>query len=178
LPKGGSQSGSENAILCIYTAWFALQHGDLHLLHACGTAVGSGLTVKFRIRNRIERIRAEAHDANVVAQAQPQRLRESATTDSSEQNIRLQESKMPRMGLIAMMAAFGERALSAGESDAQRLMRLMDVDHSGQVSKAAFMQFMEAEFDRIDRDHTGALTLEELSQSNIHYHDKAAVPRR
>jgi Ca2+-binding EF-hand superfamily protein len=43
----------------------------------------------------------------------------------------------------------------------------MDADKSGMVSKAEFMAFMEAEFDRLDKDKSGQLDVQELTQSNL-----------
>jgi hypothetical protein len=59
--------------------------------------------------------------------------------------------------------AAGRRALAQGEKETQQLLRLMDVDQNGRVSKQEFMQFMEAEFDRLDVDRSGELTVKELS---------------
>jgi Ca2+-binding EF-hand superfamily protein len=44
----------------------------------------------------------------------------------------------------------------------------MDQDKNGVVSKEEFMQFMEAEFDRLDVDKSGGLSAEELSHSRIY----------
>ena len=50
----------------------------------------------------------------------------------------------------------------------QNLIRLMDQDKNGVVSKEEFMQFMAAEFDRLDVDKSGGLYGEELSHSSIY----------
>jgi len=55
----------------------------------------------------------------------------------------------------------------AGEFEAKRLLVLMDVDKSGTVSKKEYMEFMEAEFDRLDTNHDGVLDVKELEQSQI-----------
>src|SRR5208283_459068 len=47
------------------------------------------------------------------------------------------------------------------------LLRLMDTDRNGRVSKAEFMHFMAEEFDRLDVDHSGELDPEELSRSRL-----------
>jgi Ca2+-binding EF-hand superfamily protein len=39
----------------------------------------------------------------------------------------------------------------------------MDTDKRGKVSKAEFMAFMEAEFDRLDKDKSGEVDLRELN---------------
>jgi Ca2+-binding EF-hand superfamily protein len=65
----------------------------------------------------------------------------------------------------ASTAAFAvsSRAVAQGEKETRQLLRLMDVDQNGRVSKQEFMQFMEAEFDRLDVDRSGELTVKELS---------------
>ena len=56
---------------------------------------------------------------------------------------------------------------SSAYKKVEQLIRLMDKDKNGQVSKEEFLQFMGEEFDRIDPDKSGALTRAELSQSVI-----------
>jgi hypothetical protein len=63
--------------------------------------------------------------------------------------------------------AAGRHVHSAAYTKVEQLIRLMDKDKNGQVSKAEFMQFMGEEFDRIDVDRSGSLTRGELSQSVI-----------
>jgi hypothetical protein len=58
--------------------------------------------------------------------------------------------------------AVSRRAVAQGEKETRQLLRLMDVDQNGRVSKQEFMQFMEAEFDRLDVDRSGELTVKEL----------------
>jgi Ca2+-binding EF-hand superfamily protein len=60
-----------------------------------------------------------------------------------------------------------EKKLSAGEKEAKKLLLLMDKDENGMVSKEEFMAFMEAEFDRLDKDKSGQLDVQELTQSKI-----------
>ena len=77
-------------------------------------------------------------------------------------------------GLVAAViastsaVAVSKRTWSAGSRDVQNLIRLMDQDKNGVVSKEEFMQFMEAEFDRLDVDRSGGLTSKELSHSSIY----------
>ena len=75
---------------------------------------------------------------------------------------------------IAVMAQYPiqkvpprERKLSAGEREAKKLLLLMDRDQNGKVSKQEFMSFMEAEFDRLDRDKNGELDVKELTDSQL-----------
>jgi hypothetical protein len=55
--------------------------------------------------------------------------------------------------------------LSAAEVN--QLVIMMDTDKSGKVSKKEFMDFMSAEFDRLDKDKSGELDVKELSQSQF-----------
>ena len=61
--------------------------------------------------------------------------------------------------VIASTAAFAvsKRTWAAGARDVQNLIRLMDQDKNGVVSKEEFMQFMEAEFDRLDVDRAAVI---------------------
>jgi Ca2+-binding EF-hand superfamily protein len=43
----------------------------------------------------------------------------------------------------------------------------MDTDKNGKISKKEFMDFMAAEFDRLDKDKSGELDPKELTQSRI-----------
>jgi len=60
------------------------------------------------------------------------------------------------------------RGVAQGERETRALLRLMDTDQNGEVSKQEFMRFMEAEFDRLDVDHSGALNVSELSKFRYH----------
>jgi len=51
--------------------------------------------------------------------------------------------------------------------DVKELLLLMDIDKSGKVSKREWMNFMEAEFNRLDKDGNGELDLAELRQSGV-----------
>jgi len=53
--------------------------------------------------------------------------------------------------------------IQAGETDAKHLLLLMDTDKNGKVSKAEFMAYMEAEFERLDVNHDGELDVKELT---------------
>jgi len=59
------------------------------------------------------------------------------------------------------------RRLAAGEAEARKLVLLMDTDKNGQVSKQEFMAFMEAEFNRLDKDKSGELDVQELQQFQL-----------
>jgi Ca2+-binding EF-hand superfamily protein len=57
--------------------------------------------------------------------------------------------------------------LQAGSEETKELLRLMDKDKNGKVSKKEFMSFMEAEFERLDTDKSGELDVTELQQIRI-----------
>jgi Ca2+-binding EF-hand superfamily protein len=64
-------------------------------------------------------------------------------------------------------------ALSAGE--VKELLIMMDADKSGKVSKKEFLDFMSAEFDRLDKDKSGELDVKELAQSQFRPSSRSAV---
>ena len=57
--------------------------------------------------------------------------------------------------------------LAIGEDEAKQLLLLVDTDKKGKVSKQEWMKFMEAEFDRLDKDKKGQLDAKELEQSKL-----------
>ena len=57
--------------------------------------------------------------------------------------------------------------LAIGEPEVKQLLLLMDTDKNGKISKAEWMKFMEAEFDRLDKDKKGQLDARELEQSRL-----------
>lgn len=70
---------------------------------------------------------------------------------------------------LLLLASGSAIALSAAipltEADTViQLLKMMDTDQSGKVSKAEFMTFMSAEFDRLDVDRRGELDTNELAQ--------------
>ncbi len=81
--------------------------------------------------------------------------------------------KIAKIALVAASLAVGAastpafavnaRGVAAGELWARQMLQLMDTDKNGRVSRAEWMQFMAAEFDRLDVDHSGELTVRELS---------------
>jgi Ca2+-binding EF-hand superfamily protein len=60
-----------------------------------------------------------------------------------------------------------EKNVKAGEKEAKKLLMLMDKDQNGKVSKQEFMNFMEAEFERLDVDKNGELDVKELTQARV-----------
>lgn len=57
--------------------------------------------------------------------------------------------------------------LALAEEQAKQLLLLIDTDKKGKISKQEWMKFMEAEFDRLDKDKTGELDIMELTQSKL-----------
>jgi hypothetical protein len=60
-----------------------------------------------------------------------------------------------------------QKALALGEEEVKQLLLLMDTDKNGKISKQEFMGFMQAEFDRLDKDKSGELDPKELTQSQV-----------
>ena len=78
--------------------------------------------------------------------------------------------------VVEMVAcgAFAQKAppraqdkIALGESEVKQLLLLMDTDKNGKVSKQEWMKFMEAEFDRLDKDKSGELDPKEVAESRI-----------
>jgi Ca2+-binding EF-hand superfamily protein len=67
-----------------------------------------------------------------------------------------------RLGASAQQDKF-----AAANENVKELLLLMDTDKSGKISKREWMSFMEAEFNRLDKDGSGELDLNELRQTGI-----------
>jgi hypothetical protein len=52
--------------------------------------------------------------------------------------------------------------IAIGGATVKRMLSLMD-EQNGKISKQDFMKFMQAEFDRLDKDNSGALDVKELT---------------
>jgi hypothetical protein len=57
--------------------------------------------------------------------------------------------------------------LALGEAEVKQLLLLIDTDKKGKISKQEWMKFMEAEFDRLDKDKSGDLDAKDLTQSKL-----------
>jgi 5S rRNA maturation endonuclease (ribonuclease M5) len=57
--------------------------------------------------------------------------------------------------------------LLLGEQEVKQLILLLDEDRNGRISKKEFMKFMDAEFDRLDKDKSGELDVQELKNSQL-----------
>jgi hypothetical protein len=55
----------------------------------------------------------------------------------------------------------------AASPEAVKLLKLMDTDKSGKISRAEYMAFMNAEFDRLDVNHDGELDVKGLEKSQL-----------
>jgi EF hand domain-containing protein len=62
------------------------------------------------------------------------------------------------------------KKVQAGYEETKDLLRLMDKDKNGKVSKKEFMDFMNAEFDLLDQDKNGELDVNELSHIQVGKH--------
>src|SRR5271169_4165529 len=69
-------------------------------------------------------------------------------------------------------------SLAAAETEAKKMLLLMDRDQNGKVSKQEWMTFMEAEFNRLDKDKNGELDVRELTQSQLRPRVGFTTPRR
>jgi len=110
------------------------------------------------------------------------RRAKSQKNHSEREKIMAKFTKIALVSALAVAAASGN-AWSASRSAAENahvkaLIRLMDADKNGAVSKEEFMQFMSAEFDRLDTDKSGGLTHEELSHSYIYGGGSRTSPTR
>lgn len=57
--------------------------------------------------------------------------------------------------------------LALGEDDVRQLILLIGPNKEGKITKKAWMKFMSAEFDRLDKDKSGTLDADELAQSQL-----------
>lgn len=57
--------------------------------------------------------------------------------------------------------------VALADIEVKQLLTLMDTDKNGKISKAEFLKFMDAEFDRLDKDKSGELDVKELTQSQL-----------
>jgi hypothetical protein len=64
-------------------------------------------------------------------------------------------------------AADSDANLASGEYNTKQLLLLMDKDKNGKVSRKEFMDFMAAEFTRLDTNKNGELDVNELSQIHV-----------
>jgi Ca2+-binding EF-hand superfamily protein len=61
----------------------------------------------------------------------------------------------------------GQDKEALGEGEVKQLLLLMDTDKNGKISRKEYMSYMEAEFERLDKDKSGELDPKELTQSQF-----------
>ena len=57
--------------------------------------------------------------------------------------------------------------IALGSPRVKHMLLLMDRDENGKVSKDEFMKYMQAEFDRLDKDKSGQLDVKELTHAHV-----------
>jgi hypothetical protein len=60
-----------------------------------------------------------------------------------------------------------QNRLALAEDQIKHLLSFMEADKNGKVSKEQYMNFMEAEFKRLDKDNKGELDVRELTKSTL-----------
>jgi Ca2+-binding EF-hand superfamily protein len=60
-----------------------------------------------------------------------------------------------------------DEKVAEGEAYAKQMLVLMDRDKSGKVSRQEYMDFMAAEFDRMDKNKDGELDVNELTKVRL-----------
>ena len=72
------------------------------------------------------------------------------------------------VGSVASIAQpVSRRTATAATRDVQQLIKMMDTDMNGTVSKEEFMNFMSRTYDRLDINKTGQLGPKELRRMTI-----------
>jgi hypothetical protein len=57
--------------------------------------------------------------------------------------------------------------LAMGEEHVKQLLLIMETDSNGMISRQEYMEFMEAEFQRLDKNKQGRLDARQLNQSTL-----------
>ena len=65
--------------------------------------------------------------------------------------------------------------LALGEEQAEQLLLLIDTDKNGKISKREWMNFMEAEFNKLDKDGNGELDRKELLQTKLSVRQRSSA---
>jgi hypothetical protein len=100
-----------------------------------------------------------------------------------EAAMRLQISGIRIAAMVTVLAAAGTVLCSAtaqkmplprtqdnlalAEDQVKQLLLLMPANKQGMVSRQEYMKFMEAEFERLDKEKKGELDARKLAQSNL-----------
>lgn len=61
----------------------------------------------------------------------------------------------------------GSDSDSLSDGEVAQLLRLIDVNNTGKITRQQWMDFMAAEFDRLDANKSGVLSPTELSRSRL-----------
>jgi hypothetical protein len=77
--------------------------------------------------------------------------------------------------IVAFAATFAQKAavpktqdkIALGDDEVKQLLILIGQDRNGKITKREWMKFMEAEFDRLDKNKSGELDSKELMQSRL-----------
>jgi Ca2+-binding EF-hand superfamily protein len=106
---------------------------------------------------------------------------------SSLAKLREEGSMTRRSLLIALVSATGAMAVTdvaskpedkfaLANEEVKELLLLLDTDKNGRISKQEWMNFMEAEFNKLDRDGNGELDPKELLQSKLSARRGSSAP--
>jgi hypothetical protein len=60
-----------------------------------------------------------------------------------------------------------QNRLALAEAQVKQVLLIMSADARGKISKQEYMKFMEAEFERLDKDKSGELDVKVLTQSTV-----------
>lgn len=69
----------------------------------------------------------------------------------------------PLLAAAADSVWAADTKVQAADAETKQLLLLMDQDRNGKISKQEFINFMTAEFDRLDMNHDGELDVYELT---------------
>jgi Ca2+-binding EF-hand superfamily protein len=68
---------------------------------------------------------------------------------------------------VADVAPKPQDKLAQANENVKQLLLLLDADQNGRISKKEWMAFMEAEFNKLDRDGNGELDQKELMEARL-----------
>ncbi len=75
-------------------------------------------------------------------------------------------------------AAEAQDKLALTNENVKQLLLLLDADKNGRISKKECMSFMEAEFNKLDKDGNGELDQKELLQSKLSLRQRSSATAR
>src|SRR5580693_6927301 len=68
---------------------------------------------------------------------------------------------------VADVAPRPQDKLAQANENVKQLLLLLDADKNGRISKKEWMAFMEAEFNKLDKDGNGELDQKELMEARL-----------